>query len=105
MTADVPNAFIQTEMPDGHEVVIMKITGVLVDLLIEIDPNKFKSYVVYENGKKVIYVHVLQAIYGMIESSLLWYNKFRKTLEKKGFEFNPYDLVLPTVKCMASNTL
>ena len=27
----------------------------------------------------------------MIESSLLWYNKFRKTLEKKRFEFNPYD--------------
>ena len=36
MTADVPNALIQTEMPpteDGEERVTMKITGVLVELL------------------------------------------------------------------------
>ena len=36
MSADVPNAFIQTPMPerkDGEERVVMKITGVLVDLL------------------------------------------------------------------------
>ena len=38
MTADVPNAFIQAELPtgDGHERVFMKITGVLVDMLVEI---------------------------------------------------------------------
>ena len=35
MSADVPNAFIQTEMPEikqGEERVMMKITGVLVNL-------------------------------------------------------------------------
>ena len=34
MTADVPNAFIQAQMPivEGKEQVIMKITEVLVDL-------------------------------------------------------------------------
>ena len=37
MSADVPNAFIQTEMPEikkGEERVMMKIIGVLVDMLI-----------------------------------------------------------------------
>jgi hypothetical protein len=43
MTADVPNAFIQTVMPqptDGSDDrVCMKITGVLVDLLCKLDPS------------------------------------------------------------------
>ena len=40
MSADVPNAFIQTKMPEvkeGEERVMMKITGVLVDILIQLD--------------------------------------------------------------------
>ena len=40
MSVDVPNTFIQTKMPDikyGEEREIMKITGVLVDLLVEME--------------------------------------------------------------------
>ena len=39
MTLDIPNAYIQTEMPnvkDGEERVIMKVQGVLVDWLLEV---------------------------------------------------------------------
>ena len=41
MTADVPNAFIQTEQPriDGEERVIMKITGELVDIFMNINTD------------------------------------------------------------------
>ena len=94
MTCDIPNAFIQAEMPsikDGQERVIMKITGVLVGLLTEINPNLFGPKVVFENGRHVIYVWVLKAIYGMVEAALLWYKKLRKQLETVGFVFNPYD--------------
>jgi len=104
MTADVPNAFIQAELPrndenkensknkeDGHERVMMKITGVLVDMLVQLNPNLYSKYVVYNNGKKTLYVWVLRALYGMLTSSLVWYKKFRKDLENYGFEFNPYD--------------
>ena len=91
MSADVPNAFIQTEMPQGEERVMMKITGVLVDMLVQLDPKLYGPYVVFENGRKVLYVQVLRAIYGMLTASLLWYLKFRKDLEGIGFEFNPYD--------------
>ena len=41
MSADVPNAFIQTKMidiEDGEERVIMKITWVLVDLPVKTAP-------------------------------------------------------------------
>jgi hypothetical protein len=91
MTVDVPNAFIQTALPQGEERVTMKITGVLVDLLVQMAPEVYGSYVVYENDKKVLYVQVLQALYGMLSAALLWYKQFRGDLEEIGFEFNPYD--------------
>jgi len=94
MTADIPNAFIQTDMPEvkeGQERVTMKITGVLVDLLVEVAPEVYADYVVFENGKKVLYVQVMKALYGMLVASLLWYKKFKSDLQKDGFRFNPYD--------------
>ena len=93
MSCDIPNAFIQANAPklEGDEKIIMKITGVLVDMLVQIAPEIYGSYVVYEHGKKVLYVEVLKALYGMLQSSLLWYAKFRADLEKEGFEFNAYD--------------
>ena len=68
---------------------IMKITGPLVDLLIQAAPNVYTGYVTYEHGKRVLYLLVLRAIYGMIVAALLWYKKFRKALEEYGFKFNP----------------
>ena len=94
MSTDVPNAFIQAKIPPekrADEKVIMKITGRLVDYLVEIAPKTYAKYVVYENGRKVLYVEVLRALYGMLISAMLWYNKFRSDLEEIGFEFNPYD--------------
>ena len=94
MSADVPNAFIQAKMPEtkpGEDRVIMKITGVLVDMLVSYDPVRYGPHVVFKKGKKVVYVRVLRALYGQLVSSLLWYKTFRRDLEKVGFEFNPYD--------------
>ena len=93
MSADIPNAFIQTPMPEAKkgERVIMKITGVLVDLLVEIAPETYGPYVVFESGKKVLYVELMKAMYGQLIAALLWYNKFRGDLESIGYEFNPYD--------------
>ena len=94
MTADVPNAFIQTDMPEVEEDedrVFMKITGVLVDMLVELMLEVYGPYVVFEDGEKVIYVEVLKAIYGMLQAALLWYKQFRADLEAIGFQFNKYD--------------
>ena len=77
---------------------MMKITGLLMDYMIQIDPE-YRKYVVYENGKRVIYVLILKAIYGMLQASLLWYRKLRQDLEAVGFKFNPYD------QCIANKTV
>ena len=79
MYNDIPNAFIQAPMPtikDGEERVIMKITGILVDMLTKLDPELYGPYVVFEKGSKVLYVQVLKAIYGILQAALLWYKKF-----------------------------
>jgi hypothetical protein len=91
MTTDIPNAFIQAPMPVRDEKVIMKITGRLVDILVNMHPETYGEYVVYEKGKKVLYVEILMALYGMLEAALLWYREFRKDLEIEGFKFNVYD--------------
>ena len=78
MTNDIPNAFIQAEVPerkDGEDRIIMKITGVLVDYLVEIAPEVYADYIVIEKGKRVLYIEVLRALYGMLIAALLWYKK------------------------------
>ena len=68
MTVDIPNDFIQKEFPEmkeDDEKIIMKITGVSVDLMVEMAPEIYEPYVVYEKGTKVIYVQALRALYGM----------------------------------------
>ena len=80
MTNDIPNAFIQSKMPsqkDGDERVMMKITGVLVDLLVELAPEVYGPYIVTDKHKKVLYVQVLRGLYGMLIAALLWYKDFR----------------------------
>ena len=79
MSTDVPNAFIQVKIPPekrANEKIIMKITGRLVNYLVKIAPKTYAKYVVYKNGCKVLYVEVLRALYGMLISAMLWYNKF-----------------------------
>ena len=71
MTLDIPNAFIQTEMPevkDGEQRVTMKITGVLVDMIVQLNPNPYRGFVVCKKGQKVLCVQVMRAIYGMLVS-------------------------------------
>ena len=54
---DFTNTFIPNNIlpkKDGKEMVIMKITDVLVDMLVEIDIEMYRKHVVFENVKKVI---------------------------------------------------
>ena len=51
----------------------------------------YKKFVCYEGGKKVLYLKLLKALYGCVQSALLWYELFSSTLEGMGFKINPYD--------------
>ena len=86
---DVPGAFLQAEMPDD-KLVLLRFRGRMADMLGEVN-NEYYKHIKYENGKKVLYVKVIRAIYGCIESALQWYKLFTTTLQDMGFTINPYD--------------
>ena len=55
MVLNVLNIFIHTNMTpnkDGEERVLMKITAVLVDMILELDSEMYSKRVVFENRKK-----------------------------------------------------
>ncbi|MGC8483977.1 MAG: hypothetical protein ACP5OE_10090, partial [Thermodesulfobium sp.] len=91
MTADVPNAFIQAQMPNIDERVCMKITGVLVDLLVEIAPEVYKPFVTFGGNKKSDLCTSATSSLWNACGSFLWYKKFRSGLEQEGSIINPYD--------------
>ena len=89
MIADVPNAFVQTCMPsellEEDNRIIMKVKGVLVDILYAMDPLEYEEY------EKVLYLVLTKVLYGMLVASLLWRKKFKKDLMSIGFTFSEYD--------------
>ena len=93
MTCDIPNAFVQTELEIAVEGkrIIMKIRGQLVDILLEMDYEKYGPYVTYEGKSKILYVVMSKALYGMLQSSLLYYKKFRNDIESIRYVVNEYD--------------
>ena len=44
-----------------------------------------------KKGENVIIVQCMNAIYGTMVASLIYYKKFVKTLKRTGFQLNPYD--------------
>ena len=53
---------------------------------------QIREVLVIEKGKKVLYLQLLKALYGCVQSALLWYNLFTNTLVRMGFKLNPYNL-------------
>jgi len=96
-TADVPGAYLHAEFPKDKKV-ILRLTGIFVDIMCRANPEYLK-YVAMEKGKKVLYFRVLRALYGCLESALLWYNLYSTTLVEHGFKLNPYD------KCVANKDI
>ena len=87
---DVPGAFLQTDMP-VDEVVHVRFTGIMVDLLLEIDSEMYTPFVEYEGKEKVLYVELLKALYGTLHAAWLFWEKLSGKLQEWGFEPNPYD--------------
>jgi hypothetical protein len=76
---------------------IIKIPGVLVDMLLDIAYDVYHLYVTKDKrGTKQLVVQCQNAIYGTMIASLLYYRKFCKSLTNNGFICNPYDPCVAT---------
>ena len=79
---DTPNAFIQTHIEDEKYMTIIKIREVLVDILLDIAPDVYGTYVITDRkGVKQIIVQHQNEIYSTMTASLIYYKNIRKVLE------------------------
>ena len=75
-------------------------------MILEMDSETYSNHMVFENGKKVIYVVVLREIYGILVVLLLFYKGFCRDLERIGFELYTYDpCVSNRIKVGKQNTV
>eukprot|EP00804_Cyclotella_cryptica_P030257 CCRYP_017126-RA/>CCRYP_017126-RA protein AED:0.35 eAED:0.30 QI:0/0/0/1/1/1/2/0/455 len=86
---DIPGAFLHA---DTDEMVHMLLRGELAELMVKVDPAMYRPYITKNaRGESVMFVKMQKAMYGMLRSSLLFYQKLVDDLETFGFELNPYD--------------
>ena len=70
--ADVVGAYLLANMKDY---VLVKLTGKTVDIMCGVSKD-YERFVATENGKKVLYLRLRKALYGCMQSAILWYDTF-----------------------------
>ena len=69
---DVPGAYLHADMPQTEsKIVLIKLESNFVDIMCSVNEG-CTPHVVYEGKTKVLYMKVLRAIYGCLESTILW---------------------------------
>jgi hypothetical protein len=80
-TADVPGAFLKSELPTDGPAVLMRLNKFLTAVLIKLDP----SYIPYVRADGSCVVRLKRALYGCVQSAKAWYQKLRHDLEGIGY--------------------
>jgi hypothetical protein len=86
---DIPGAFIHA---DSDEDITMVLKGRLAKLMVQVAPNLYRKYILVDKrNTPILYVKIQKALYGLLRSALLFYQKLVGDLESDGFVLNPYD--------------
>ena len=84
---DIPNAFIQTPV---RGIIYICMRGQLEELMISIDVKHYGGFrIVTSNGKILIYLRFLKALYGVIPASHIFYYKLANESIDEGFVITP----------------
>jgi hypothetical protein len=86
-TPDVVGAYPNA---DKSDFTLLRLTGKDVGIMCRVTPE-YELFVTIEDGKMVLYLRLLKALYGCVQSTLLWYELFSGVLKVMGFELNLYD--------------
>jgi len=63
----------------------------MAEQLVRCEPKLYWKYVRVEGGKTVLYAELIKALYGTLKAGLLFWELLSSSLDKWGFECNPYD--------------
>jgi Reverse transcriptase (RNA-dependent DNA polymerase) len=89
---DIPNAYTQTRITDPKDKAIVRLRGKLAELMVQVAPEIYRKYIIInKKGQTVLYVRLLNVLYGILKGALLFYKKLTNDLLSIGFELNPYD--------------
>ena len=83
-TLDIGGAYLNASMVED---VYMRLDKTLSSIMVKLAP----SYGTFLSSDGRLVVKLLKALYGCIESALLWYNHINNTLTSEGFKANPCD--------------
>ncbi len=67
VTIDIPDAFLHAT---NNDYVVMRMNGTLAELMAKTEPKLYRKYLMDEKGKKVLYLRIKKALYGMMKSAL-----------------------------------
>ena len=87
-TTNLPRAFLQTNM---EVMVRVCLYGILSEILLNVDPERYRDKVLIERGKKLIYAVLKCALYGSLISSLIFWREILGKLNSWCFHTNHYD--------------
>ena len=54
---------------DIYDLVHLRLDGLIVELLAQIEPQLYRKCIITERGKKVLYVKLRKAFYGTIQAT------------------------------------
>jgi Reverse transcriptase (RNA-dependent DNA polymerase) len=78
-TVDIPCAFLQADM---DEIVYVKISGKMVDILVQRDSAKYNKFIVSEKNKRCIYVQLKKTLYITLHAALLFWKMLTAQLQE-----------------------
>ena len=93
----VPGAYLNDDIPE-YKFILLNVEGEFLNIMCEVNPKHNKNVRV-ENGVKLLYISLLKALYGCMESELLWYDIYLRTLKSQWFLINLYD------RCIENSTI
>ena len=85
-TVDVPGAYLNAKIPKCTKI-FMKLNKMISNIIVQLDD----TYLEYQSEDGTIVVQLDYALYGLIESAVLWYQLLASKLSEIGFKNNPYD--------------
>ena len=78
-TINIPGAFLHAY---NNKETIMLLRGRLAELMVQVDPQIYQKYVIYDkNNQALLYVKLSKAIYGLFKSAHLFCKKFVNGLQ------------------------
>ncbi len=80
----------------------MPLKECLAKLMVQVNPQLYRKYIIHDSkNQHLLYVKLTKAIYGLLKSALLFYQKFVKDLKSYSSPF----IINPYVPCVANATV